>query len=79
LTHTFIVGFSRRTGDSDKDAQHARTAFEWERSILMEDVEVLADLHFRPGPITRSDSHVARYYEFLRNYPRAHPSGEFIN
>jgi hypothetical protein len=79
LTHPFVVGFSRKTGDSDEDVRHALRAFEWERSVLMEDIEVLADLHFRPGPIMRSDKHIARYYEFLRRYPRAHPSLGFIN
>jgi phenylpropionate dioxygenase-like ring-hydroxylating dioxygenase large terminal subunit len=79
LTRTFIVGLARRTGNIQDDSRHAREAFEWERDVLLEDVEVLADLHFRPGPITRSDMHVARYYEYLRNYPRAHPSRDFIN
>ncbi|MBY8886998.1 Rieske 2Fe-2S domain-containing protein [Streptomyces sp. PTM05] len=79
LTQAFIVGLAERTDDAEADARQALKAFEWERSVLLEDIEVLADLHFRPGPVTRSDTHVARFYEYLRKYPRAHPSRDFIN
>jgi hypothetical protein len=35
-------------------------------------------IRFRPGTLTRSDLTFARYLEFLRKYPRAHPSAEYI-
>ncbi|MEI2732506.1 MAG: Rieske 2Fe-2S domain-containing protein [Dermatophilaceae bacterium] len=74
-TQVFIVGFSHAPAGNE---QKARRAFQWEYDVLMEDIEVLASLHFRPGPLTRSDTHVAKFFEYLRRYPRAHPSADFI-
>lgn len=78
-TKTYIVGFARRTGNPLADAQQAAAAFCWERDVLLEDLPVFEHLHFRPGPPTKSDRSVVKFYDYLRRYPRAHPSAEFIN
>ena len=31
------------------------------------------------GALTRGDRTLARYLQFLRDYPRSHPSAAFIN
>jgi nitrite reductase/ring-hydroxylating ferredoxin subunit len=44
-----------------------------------EDRDILNTIHYRPGTLTRGDRTLSRYLQFLREYPRAHPSGPFIN
>jgi hypothetical protein len=43
-----------------------------------EDRPILDTIHFRPGTLTKADSVLARYLGILRNWPRAHPSSDFI-
>ncbi|MFJ9752896.1 Rieske 2Fe-2S domain-containing protein [Streptomyces chartreusis] len=78
-TRTYILGFAQKTGDDLADAAQAASAFCWERDVLIEDLPVFQNLHFRPGPPTKSDRSVVKFYEYLRKYPRAHPSADFIN
>lgn len=43
-----------------------------------EDKPILDSIHHKVGYLTKADTALAKYFEFLRNYPRAHPSSEFI-
>jgi phenylpropionate dioxygenase-like ring-hydroxylating dioxygenase large terminal subunit len=43
-----------------------------------EDMPILNTIHYAPGHLTRSDKSLARFLNYLREYPRAHPSAEFI-
>ncbi|NQV78951.1 MAG: Rieske 2Fe-2S domain-containing protein [Alphaproteobacteria bacterium] len=43
-----------------------------------EDEEILNTIHYRPGTLTEGDKTLAKYLQFLRRYPMAHPSAEFI-
>lgn len=43
-----------------------------------EDKPILDTIHHKVGYLTRADTALARYFDFLRNYPRAHPSRDFI-
>jgi nitrite reductase/ring-hydroxylating ferredoxin subunit len=43
-----------------------------------EDEQILQSLKFRPGTLTRADSGLARFLDYVRAFPRAHPSAEFI-
>ena len=45
---------------------------------INEDKDILNTIHYRPGTLTRGDRTLARYLQFLREYPRAHPSAAFI-
>jgi hypothetical protein len=36
-------------------------------------------MHFTPGTLTKSDKSLARFIEFLRGLPRAHPAVEFMS
>jgi nitrite reductase/ring-hydroxylating ferredoxin subunit len=49
-----------------------------ETSIVAEDLPVMKTIRFRPGTLTRSDRTLARFFEYLRDFPRAHPAAEFI-
>ena len=46
--------------------------------ILGEDVGVFTTMRFEPGNLTRSDRVLGRFFEYLRAYPRAHPSAPWI-
>jgi len=43
-----------------------------------EDKPILDTIHHKVGYLTKADTALARYYQFLRDYPRAHPSRDFI-
>lgn len=43
-----------------------------------EDKDILNTIRYAPGALTRGDTTLARYLDFLRAMPRAHPSAEFI-
>jgi hypothetical protein len=35
-------------------------------------------IHYRPGHLTKVDKSLARFLNYVRTYPRAHPSADFI-
>ena len=43
-----------------------------------EDIPILQTIRFQPGTLTQSDKALAKFFQYLRSYPRAHPSAEFI-
>jgi phenylpropionate dioxygenase-like ring-hydroxylating dioxygenase large terminal subunit len=49
-----------------------------ETDIASEDFPLFTGIRYRPGSLTRSDRVLARFFEFVRNYPRAHPSADFM-
>lgn len=49
-----------------------------ERGVVAEDLSVMASLKFRPGTLTKSDKTLAEFFTYMRAYPRAHPSRDFI-
>jgi len=48
------------------------------RRTVGEDRDILDTIHYRQGLLTRADTTLARFLRYLRAYPRAHPSGPFI-
>ncbi|WP_254712004.1 hypothetical protein [Streptomyces sp. TRM64462] len=46
--------------------------------MLADDAPVLLTMRFRPGLLTRSDRALARYLQYVRRYPRAHPARDFL-
>ena len=51
---------------------------ELERRVVSEDEDILQTIRFRPGTLTAADRTLARFFDYLRRYPRAHPAREFI-
>ena len=43
-----------------------------------EDKPILDSIRHRVGFLTKADTALSRYFRFLQDYPRAHPSAEFI-
>ncbi len=48
------------------------------RTIDGEDMAILNSIHYHPGALTKGDTTLGRYLNFVRNYPRSHPSQAFI-
>lgn len=49
-----------------------------ETKVVVEDMLNMETIHFHPGVLTKADRTRNRYLDYMRRYPRAHPSGEFI-
>lgn len=43
-----------------------------------EDKPILDTIHHQVGYLTHSDRTLNRYFKLLRDFPRAHPSADFI-
>lgn len=71
-------------GDGSPAAIAAAEAFldemmAFEQTILNEDSPILNTIRYKPGTLTKSDRPLAKFLTYLRDYPRAHPSIDFIN
>jgi phenylpropionate dioxygenase-like ring-hydroxylating dioxygenase large terminal subunit len=78
-TRVFAVIATRRSErDEVSTREFLRAVTELEMRVVSEDMPVLSTIHFRPGTLTRSDRTLARFLQYLRQYPRCHPSAEFI-
>jgi hypothetical protein len=70
-----IIGVRRNEPDA---ARFLDDIFALERRVISEDLDVLRTIHFHAGTLTASDRTLARFLDYLRRYPRAHPAGAFI-
>jgi len=79
-TKTFFV-LVARTCDGDDAANEAflNFALDLEKKVVSEDIPIMQTIHFKPGTLTKSDKALSKFLQYLRNYPRAHPSAEFIS
>jgi phenylpropionate dioxygenase-like ring-hydroxylating dioxygenase large terminal subunit len=48
------------------------------RRTLGEDWDIIDTIHYRPGLLTEADKSLSRFLAYIRKYPRAHPSADFI-
>ena len=77
-TRNFIVIAAQPTGDRAADEAFIDLCMLTELGIVGEDTHVMTTMRFRPGTLTRSDRVLGKYFTYLREYPRAHPSAPFI-
>jgi len=49
------------------------------RRTIGEDKDILDTIHYRQGAFTKGDLSLARFLNYVRKFPRAHPSAPFIN
>lgn len=61
-----------------KAAEHLAYVRAFLEEITHEDREILNTIHPRVGKLVRLDKQLGQYFDFLRAYPRAHPSADFI-
>jgi hypothetical protein len=44
-----------------------------------EDRDILNNIRYAPGHLIKIDKSIGRFFQYLRDYPRAHPSRDFIH
>lgn len=54
------------------------TATQLSRRTMSEDKPIMDKLHYKPGYLIEGDQSLARFLNYVRKYPRAHPSADFI-
>ena len=59
--------------------EHLQDVIQVSRRTVGEDKDILDTVHYRQGTLTAGDLTLARFMNYLRRYPRAHPSAPFIN
>ena len=79
-TKTYMI-MAARKADSDAAATQAflNFALDLEKKVVSEDVPIMQTIRFKPGTLTKSDKALSKFLQYLRNFPRAHPSAEFIS
>lgn len=68
------------TPEGDKRQQDLMNYGTWLlQNTAAEDKPILDTIHYKPRTLTKGDRTLARYLDFLRAYPRAHPAADMIN
>lgn len=75
-THGFLTLAVRR--DEPDAATFLEQVIELEKRVVSEDQDILRTIRFQPGTLTASDRTLSKFLRYLKRYPRAHPSREFI-
>jgi hypothetical protein len=83
-THIVYLAIAVKKGDGTAEGDRQvdeRLTFGTEllARTAREDKPILDTIHYKPGALTRGDTSLARWLDIVRNYPRAHPSRDFIN
>jgi phenylpropionate dioxygenase-like ring-hydroxylating dioxygenase large terminal subunit len=78
IAHGRSMGFYcfgvRETGDGQAGAAAKLDNLRgFVRRLLAEDAPVLDTIRFRPRVLVASDRHLARFFKYVREFPRAHP------
>lgn len=74
----FVVCTRRDSGSPEEVDRFLEQITELETRVVLDDLANMQTIHFRAGMLTRADLTLARFFDYLRKYPRAHPSKEFI-
>jgi hypothetical protein len=75
----FITVCARKDmGTPEEVDQFLEAIAEMETRVVLDDLMNMQTIHLTPGTLTRSDLTLARFFDYMRDYPRAHPSAEFI-
>ncbi|WP_439815033.1 Rieske 2Fe-2S domain-containing protein [Zavarzinia sp. CC-PAN008] len=73
-----VVAARRDMGPPEAVGQFLDFISELETQIVMEDWPIMRTIRFAPAHLTKSDRTLARFFQYMRDYPRAHPSAPFI-
>jgi len=79
--HFYVFAVHKGDGSTEQAAEalsfHDELRGMWER-MLDEDDPILKMQHYRPGLLTQADAALSRFLQYVKEYPRAHPSREFL-
>jgi nitrite reductase/ring-hydroxylating ferredoxin subunit len=79
VSRVFMVVAARKDSGSAADvARFLDEVLALETRVVGEDVAVMQTIRFRQGTLTPSDRTQARFFDYLRAFPRAHPAAEFM-
>lgn len=74
----FVLCARKDMGSPAEVDQFIDAMIELEFSVVGEDIDVLSNMHFKPGTLTKGDKTLSKFFRYLHEYPRAHPGGPFI-
>jgi hypothetical protein len=74
----YVIAVKKAEGDAAAKKALIDFAMTTQRGILADDGPVLKHAHFRPGQLTKTDRGLAKFLDYLRSYPRAHPSFDYL-
>ena len=77
-TTYMIIAARRADGNDAANEAFLNFAMDLEKKVVSEDVPIMQTIRFKPGTLTKSDKALSKFLQYLRNFPRAHPSAEFI-
>jgi nitrite reductase/ring-hydroxylating ferredoxin subunit len=76
---TYLVVCTRKdAGTAEEISGFLDYIVDLETKVVSEDMHNMLTIRFKPGVLTRSDKSLARFLRYMKAYPRAHPSAEFI-
>jgi hypothetical protein len=75
----FAVAVEDDPADPEGTQNFLNAMFDLEIGIATEDLPIVERARFKPGTLTKSDRTLARFFQYLRDHPRAHPSAEYIS
>ncbi|WP_114952593.1 aromatic ring-hydroxylating oxygenase subunit alpha [Sphingosinicella terrae] len=75
----FAVAVEDDPADPDGTRAFLDAMYDLEVHIATEDLPIVEHARFRPGTLTKSDRSLARFLQYLREFPRDHPSATFIS
>jgi phenylpropionate dioxygenase-like ring-hydroxylating dioxygenase large terminal subunit len=73
-----VVAVRKDMGTPEEAQAFIDFVVDLETQIVMEDVMVMQTIRFAPANLTKSDNALSKFFSYLRNFPRAHPSAGFI-
>lgn len=65
-------------GDDASNAAMLDQMITQTKMFVMSDHPILKTAHYRPGTLTKSDRALAKFFDYVRNFPRANPAVEFL-
>lgn len=75
----FAVAVEDDPADPEGTRAFLDAMYDLEVGVATEDLPIVERARFRPGTLTKSDRTLARFLQYLRDYPRAHPSVDQIS
>ncbi len=75
----YLVAAVRRDDGTPESAQQMLEFLcQFETGLIDQDAPIFRGVHFKPGVLVRSDKALIRFFEYVRNFPRAHPAADFM-
>ena len=71
----FAINAVRKGPKADEELE---ISHQQSRRILSEDQHIMDNIHYRVGYLTKGDRSLSKFLTYVRKYPRAHPSADFI-